>query len=65
MSLPVIFVIDDDAGVLHALRDDLSRRFGEDFRVIGAVVGRRGTGDAARAGRRGTSPWRCSSSTTT
>jgi thioredoxin reductase (NADPH) len=36
MSLPVIFVIDDDAGVLHALRDDLSRRFGEDFRVTGA-----------------------------
>jgi thioredoxin reductase (NADPH) len=36
MPLPVIFVIDDDAGVLHALRDDLSRRFGQDFRVIGA-----------------------------
>jgi thioredoxin reductase (NADPH) len=36
MSLPVIFVIDDDAGVLDALRDDLSRRFGEDFRVTGA-----------------------------
>src|SRR6266566_7992625 len=35
MSLPVLFVIDDDAGVVHALRDDLSRRFGEDFRVIG------------------------------
>jgi thioredoxin reductase (NADPH) len=28
-------VIDDDAGVMHALRDDLSRRFGEDFRVLG------------------------------
>ena len=36
MPLPVIFVLDDDAGVLHALRDDLSRRFGQDFRVIGA-----------------------------
>ena len=35
MSQPVLFVIDDDAGVVHALRDDLSRRFGEDFRVIG------------------------------
>src|SRR5215469_5365158 len=35
MSRPVLFVIDDDAGVLHALRDDLGRRFGEDFRVIG------------------------------
>jgi thioredoxin reductase (NADPH) len=35
MSRPVLFVIDDDAGVVHALRDDLGRRFGEDFRVIG------------------------------
>ena len=32
---PVLFVIDDDAGVVSALRDDLNRRFGEDFRVIG------------------------------
>jgi thioredoxin reductase (NADPH) len=30
----VLFVIDDDAGVVHALRDDLGRRFGGDFRVI-------------------------------
>jgi hypothetical protein len=28
---PVLFVIDDDTGVMNALRDDLSRRFGEDF----------------------------------
>ncbi|HJY61474.1 MAG TPA: FAD-dependent oxidoreductase, partial [Streptosporangiaceae bacterium] len=34
MSRPVLFVIDDDAGVVHALRDDLGRRFGKDFRVI-------------------------------
>ncbi len=34
-SRPVLFVIDDDVGVVQALRDDLSRRFGEDFRVIG------------------------------
>ena len=34
---PVLYVVDDDAGVMHALRDDLSRRFGQDFRVIGAV----------------------------
>ena len=42
MSQPVLFVIDDDAGVVRALRDDLRRRFGEDFRVIGessAAVG--------------------------
>jgi thioredoxin reductase (NADPH) len=34
MSRPALFVLDDDAGVAHALRDDLSRRFGEDFRVL-------------------------------
>jgi thioredoxin reductase (NADPH) len=35
MSLPpVLFVIDDDAGTARALRGDLARRFGEDFRVI-------------------------------
>lgn len=34
MSKPVLFVIDDDAGVVRALRDDLSRRFGRDFHVI-------------------------------
>lgn len=35
MSPPVLFVIDDDADVVDALRDDLGRRFGDDFRVIG------------------------------
>jgi thioredoxin reductase (NADPH) len=36
MSLPpVLFIIDDDAGTAHALRDDLARRFGKDFRIIG------------------------------
>jgi len=37
ISRPVIFVVDDDAGVVRALRDDLTRRFGEDFRVIGEL----------------------------
>ena len=32
---PVLFLIDDDLGVMQALRDDLSRRFGEDFRGMG------------------------------
>jgi thioredoxin reductase (NADPH) len=32
---PVLFVVDDDPGVVQALTDDLSRRFGEDFGVIG------------------------------
>lgn len=31
---PVLFLIDDDLGVMQALRDDLIRRFGEDFRVM-------------------------------
>jgi thioredoxin reductase (NADPH) len=35
VSKPVLFVIDDDAGVVRALRDDLTRRFGGDFQVIG------------------------------
>ena len=38
----MLFVIDDDIGVVHALQEDLGRRFGEDFRVIGessAVAG--------------------------
>ena len=35
MSLPpVLFVIDDDAGTARTLREDLARRFGQDFRVI-------------------------------
>jgi len=35
MAQPVLFVLDDNAGVVRALRDDLGRRFGEDFHVIG------------------------------
>jgi thioredoxin reductase (NADPH) len=35
MSQPVLFVIDDDARVVRALRGDLSRRFSQDFRVMG------------------------------
>jgi thioredoxin reductase (NADPH) len=32
---PVLFVIDDDAGVVHAMTGDLRRRFGQDFRITG------------------------------
>jgi thioredoxin reductase (NADPH) len=39
---PVLFLIDDDAGVVHVLRDDLTRRFGEDFQVIGESSARAG-----------------------
>jgi thioredoxin reductase (NADPH) len=35
MTAPILFIVDDDAGVVDALRDDLDRRFGEDFRVLG------------------------------
>jgi thioredoxin reductase (NADPH) len=42
VARPVLFVIDDDPGVVDALRDDLARRFSGDFRVVGeysAAVG--------------------------
>ena len=64
MSRPVLFVIDDDAGVMRALRDDLSRRFGEDFRVIGESSAAAGLA-ALRELAVSTNRWRCSSSTTT
>ena len=35
MSAPVLFLVDDDRGVVQALQDDLDRRFGQDFRVMG------------------------------
>jgi thioredoxin reductase (NADPH) len=35
MSQPILFVVDDDAGVVRALRGDLGRRFSRDFAVIG------------------------------
>jgi hypothetical protein len=34
MPRPVLFAIDDQVRAAEALRDDLSRRFGEDFRVV-------------------------------
>jgi thioredoxin reductase (NADPH) len=30
----VLFAIDDDPGTVHALRDDLSRRFGQEFGIV-------------------------------
>ena len=35
MARPVLFALDDDAGVVRALHGDLSRRFGQDFRILG------------------------------
>ena len=48
---PVLFVIDDDAGTARALRGDLTRRFGEDFRVISETSVPAGL-SALRPGRR-------------
>ena len=33
-ATPVLFVIDGDPGAAHAPRDDLSRRFGREFRIV-------------------------------
>ncbi len=32
---PVLFVIDDEVGVVHAMSEDLGRRFSQDFRIVG------------------------------
>ncbi len=37
MTQPVLFLVDDEPGVVRALHDDLSRRFGQDFRVLGTA----------------------------
>jgi hypothetical protein len=63
MSSPVLAVIDDDTGVMNALRDDLSQRFGGDFRVIGESSATAGL-VALRGWLTGTNPWPCSSSAT-
>ena len=34
-SRPVVFIVDDDVGVVRAMSDDLNRRFSQDFRVVG------------------------------
>jgi thioredoxin reductase (NADPH) len=31
---PVVLVVDDDAGVVRAMNEDLGRRFGHDFRIV-------------------------------
>ncbi len=41
---PVLFIIDDDAGVVEALRGDLGRRFGRDFRIVGESSASAGLG---------------------
>ncbi|MEP7026915.1 MAG: hypothetical protein ABJB47_24520 [Actinomycetota bacterium] len=46
MPHPVLLEIDDDAGVVQAIGDDLTRRFGEDYQVIAEPSA--GTGLAMR-----------------
>ncbi len=58
MSQPVLFVIDDDAGVVHGLRSDLGRRFGGDFRIIGELSAAAGL-VTLRALADEHNPWRC------
>lgn len=38
MSQPVLFLVDDDPGVVQALKDDLGRRFDGDFCVLGTSL---------------------------
>ncbi|HET9898650.1 MAG TPA: FAD-dependent oxidoreductase [Streptosporangiaceae bacterium] len=49
---PVIFMIDDDARVVGALRDDLSRRFGRDFHLIAETSPAAGLVQLAELARR-------------
>jgi hypothetical protein len=63
-STPVLFVIDGDPGAAHALRDDLSRRFGREFRIVwesAADAGWRRSASWPSAACR----WHCSSSART
>ena len=39
MTKPVILAVDNDADLLHALEQDLRRKYGEQYRVIGADSG--------------------------
>jgi thioredoxin reductase (NADPH) len=42
MTKPVILAVDDDADVLHAMERDLLRKYGEQYRVMGADSGESG-----------------------
>ena len=53
MSRPVLFVLDDDAGIVSALRGDLGRRFGREFRVLGESSAAAGLATLRRLARHG------------
>ncbi len=44
MAKPVIFAIDDEPAVLHAVERDLRKKYGRDYRILKA-----GSGEAAIA----------------
>ena len=53
MARPVLFVLDDDTGVMFALREDLSRRFSLDFRVVGESSAAAGLAKLRRLAKHG------------
>ena len=48
MSRPTILTVDDDPQVSAALTRDLKRRYGAEYRVLSADLGRAGARAAAR-----------------
>ena len=53
IARPVLFVLDDDAGVVDALRGDLTRRFSQDFRVLGESSAAAGLATLGRLAEQG------------
>jgi thioredoxin reductase (NADPH) len=53
MTQPVLFLVDDEPGVVHALRDDLSRRFGQDFCVAATTSASAGLTELSDLAARG------------
>ncbi len=52
---PVIVAVDDDADVLAAVRRDLRRRYGDDYRIVAADGGPQGLAAVTELHRRGAS----------
>ena len=41
MAKPAIITVDDDPNVLHAVQNDLRRKYGEQYRVLSADSGKK------------------------
>jgi thioredoxin reductase (NADPH) len=50
---PALFVIDNDPGVVSAMTEDLTRRFGQDFTVLGETTADAGVATLERLAARG------------